>query len=128
MLEREMNDLTNEQLCDIMCSNVEYDDNIFYVYNVDKYKNLWEYKGIEKEDVYIVTYDREVFKLEEVETYDWFDWSEVQEQFCLMEINTLEELLDMMNNFEESIIIEKPWEFDIYNNLKRIKIYDRRRI
>lgn len=119
-----MNDLTNEQLCDIMCSNVEYDDNIFYVYNVDKYKNLWEYKGIEKEDVYIVTYDREVFKLEEVETYDWFDWSEVQEQFCLMEINTLEELLDMMNNFEESIIIEKPWEFDIYNNLKRIKIYD----
>ena len=48
MLEREMNDLTNEQLCDIMCSNVEYDDNIFYVYNVDKYKNLWEYKGIEK--------------------------------------------------------------------------------
>ena len=124
MLEREMNDLTNEQLCDIMCSNVEYDDNIFYVYNVDKYKNLWEYKGIEKEDVYIVTYDREVFKLEEVETYDWFDWSEVQEQFCLMEINTLEELLDMMNNFEESIIIEKPWEFDIYNNLKRIKIYD----
>lgn len=124
MLEREMNDLTNEELCDIMCSNVEYDDNIFYVYNVDKYKNLWEYKGIEKEDVYIVTYDREVFKLEEVETYDWFDWSEVQEQFCLMEINTLEELLDMMNNFEESIIIEKPWEFDIYNNLKRIKIYD----
>ena len=124
MLEREMNDLTFEQLCDIMCSNVEYDDNIFYVYNVDKYKNLWEYKGIEKEDVYIVTYDREVFKLEEVETYDWFDWSEVQEQFCLMEINTLEELLDMMNNFEESIIIEKPWEFDIYNNLKRIKIYD----
>lgn len=124
MLEREMNDLTNEQLCDIMCSNVEYDDNIFYVYNVDKYKNLWEYKGIEKEDVYIVTYDREVFKLEEVETYDWFDWSEVLEQFCLMEINTLEELLDMMNNFEESIIIEKPWEFDIYNNLKRIKIYD----
>ena len=124
MLEREMNDLTNEQLCDIMCSNVEYDDNIFYVYNVDKYKNLWEYKGIEKEDVYIVTYDREVFKLEEVETYDWFDWSEVQEQFCLMEINTLEELLDMMNNFEESIIIEKPWKFDIYNNLKRIKIYD----
>ena len=124
MLEREMNDLTNEQLCDIMCSNVEYDDNIFYVYNVDKYKNLWEYKGVEKEDVYIVTYDREVFKLEEVETYDWFDWSEVQEQFCLMEINTLEELLDMMNNFEESIIIEKPWEFDIYNNLKRIKIYD----
>ena len=124
MLEREMNDLTNEQLCDIMCSNVEYDDNIFYVYNVDKYKNLWEYKGIEKEDVYIVTYDKEVFKLEEVETYDWFDWSEVQEQFCLMEINTLEELLDMMNNFEESIIIEKPWEFDIYNNLKRIKIYD----
>ena len=124
MLEREMNDLTNEQLCDIMCSNVEYDDNIFYVYNVDKYKNLWEYKGIEKEDVYIVTYDREVFKLEEIETYDWFDWSEVQEQFCLMEINTLEELLDMMNNFEESIIIEKPWEFDIYNNLKRIKIYD----
>lgn len=124
MLEREMNDLTNEQLCDIMCSNVEYDDNIFYVYNVDKYKNLWEYKGIEKEDVYIVTYDREVFKLEEVETYDWFDWSEVQEQFCLMEINTLEELLDIMNNFEESIIIEKPWEFDIYNNLKRIKIYD----
>ena len=124
MLEREMNDLTNEQLCDIMCSNVEYDDNIFYVYNVDKYKNLWEYKGIEKEDVYIVTYDREVFKLEEVETYDWFDWSEVKEQFCLMEINTLEELLDMMNNFEESIIIEKPWEFDIYNNLKRIKIYD----
>ena len=124
MLEREMNDLTNEQLCDIMCSNVEYDDNIFYVYNVDKYKNLWEYKGIEKEDVYIVTYDREVFKLKEVETYDWFDWSEVQEQFCLMEINTLEELLDMMNNFEESIIIEKPWEFDIYNNLKRIKIYD----
>ena len=124
MLEREMNDLTNEQLCDIMCSNVEYDDNIFYVYNVDKYKNLWEYKGIEKEDVYIVTYDREVFKLEEVETYDWFDWSEVQEQFCLMEINTLEELLDVMNNFEESIIIEKPWEFDIYNNLKRIKIYD----
>lgn len=124
MLEKEMNDLTNEQLCDIMCSNVEYDDNIFYVYNVDKYKNLWEYKGIEKEDVYIVTYDREVFKLEEVETYDWFDWSEVQEQFCLMEINTLEELLDMMNNFEESIIIEKPWEFDIYNNLKRIKIYD----
>lgn len=124
MLEREMNDLTNEQLCDIMCSNIEYDDNIFYVYNVDKYKNLWEYKGIEKEDVYIVTYDREVFKLEEVETYDWFDWSEVQEQFCLMEINTLEELLDMMNNFEESIIIEKPWEFDIYNNLKRIKIYD----
>ena len=119
-----MNDLTNEQLCDIMCSNVEYDDNIFYVYNVDKYKNLWEYKGIEKEDVYIVTYDREVFKLEEVETYDWFDWSEVQEQFCLMEINTLEELLDMMNNFEESIIIEKPWEFDVYNNLKRIKIYD----
>ena len=107
-----------------MCSNVEYDDNIFYVYNVDKYKNLWEYKGIEKEDVYIVTYDREVFKLEEVETYDWFDWSEVLEQFCLMEINTLEELLDMMNNFEESIIIEKPWEFDIYNNLKRIKIYD----
>ena len=124
MLEKEMNDLTNEQLCDIMCSNVEYDDNIFYVYNVDKYKNLWEYKGIEKEDVYIVTYDREVFKLEEVETYDWFDWSEVLEQFCLMEINTLEELLDMMNNFEESIIIEKPWEFDIYNNLKRIKIYD----
>ena len=124
MLEREMNDLTNEQLCDIMCSNVEYDDNIFYVYNVDKYKNLWEYKGIEKEDVYIVTYDREVFKLEEVETYDWFDWSEVLEQFCLMEINTLEELLDMMNNFEESIIIEKPWEFDVYNNLKRIKIYD----
>ena len=124
MLEREMNDLTNEQLCDIMCSNVEYDDNIFYVYNVDKYKNLWEYKGIEKEDVYIVTYDREVFKVEEVETYDWFDWSEVKEQFCLMEINTLEELLDMMNNFEESIIIEKPWEFDIYNNLKRIKIYD----
>ena len=124
MLEREMNDLTNEQLCDIMCSNVEYDDNIFYVYNVDKYKNLWEYKGIEKEDVYIVTYDREVFKLEEVETYDWFDWSEVQEQFCLMEINTLEELLDMMNNFKKSIIIEKPWEFDIYNNLKRIKIYD----
>ena len=124
MLEREMNDLTNEQLCDIMCSFVEYDDNIFYVYNVDKYKNLWEYKGIEKEDVYIVTYDREVFKLEEVETYDWFDWSEVQEQFCLMEINTLEELLDMMNNFEESIIIEKPWEFDVYNNLKRIKIYD----
>ena len=124
MLEREMNDLTNEQLCDIMCSNVEYDDNIFYVYNVDKYKNLWEYKGIEKEDVYIVTYDREVFKLEEIETYDWFDWSEVQEQFCLMEINTLEELLDMMNNFEESIIIEEPWEFDIYNNLKRIKIYD----
>ena len=124
MLEREMNDLTNEQLCDIMCSNVEYDDNIFYVYNVDKYKNLWEYKGIEKEDVYIVTYDREVFKLEEVETYDWFDWSDVQEQFCLMEINTLEELLDMMNNFEESIIIEKPWEFDVYNNLKRIKIYD----
>ena len=124
MLEREMNDLTNEELCDIMCSNVEYDDNIFYVYNVDKYKNLWEYKGIEKEDVYIVTYDREVFKLEEIETYDWFDWSEVQEQFCLMEINTLEELLDMMNNFEESIIIEKPWEFDIYNNLKRIKIYD----
>ena len=124
MLEREMNDLTNEQLCDIMCSNVEYDDNIFYVYNVDKYKNLWEYKGIEKEDVYIVTYDKEVFKLEEVETYDWFDWSEVQEQFCLMEINTLEELLDMMNNFEESIIIEKPWEFDVYNNLKRIKIYD----
>lgn len=124
MLEREMNDLTNEQLCDIMCSNVEYDDNIFYVYNVDKYKNLWEYKGIEKEDVYIVTYDNEVFKLEEVETYDWFDWSEVLEQFCLMEINTLEELLDMMNNFEESIIIEKPWEFDIYNNLKRIKIYD----
>ena len=124
MLEREMNDLTNEQLCDIMCSNVEYDDNIFYVYNVDKYKNLWEYKGIEKEDVYIVTYDREVFKVEEVETYDWFDWSEVLEQFCLMEINTLEELLDMMNNFEESIIIEKPWEFDIYNNLKRIKIYD----
>ena len=124
MLEREMNDLTNEQLCDIMCSNVEYDDNIFYVYNLDKYKNLWEYKGVEKEDVYIVTYDREVFKLEEVETYDWFDWSEVQEQFCLMEINTLEELLDMMNNFEESIIIEKPWEFDIYNNLKRIKIYD----
>ena len=124
MLEREMNDLTNEELCDIMCSNVEYDDNIFYVYNVDKYKNLWEYKGIEKEDVYIVTYDREVFKLEEVETYDWFDWSEVQEQFCLMEINTLEELLDMMNNFEESIIIEKPWEFDVYNNLKRIKIYD----
>ena len=124
MLEREMNDLTNEQLCDIMCSNVEYDDNIFYVYNVDKYKNLWEYKGIEKEDVYIVTYDREVFKLEEVETYDWFDWSEMQEQFCLMEINTLEELLDMMNNFEESIIIEKPWEFDVYNNLKRIKIYD----
>lgn len=124
MLEREMNGLTNEQLCDIMCSNVEYDDNIFYVYNVDKYKNLWEYKGIEKEDVYIVTYDREVFKLEEVETYDWFDWSEVQEQFCLMEINTLEELLDIMNNFEESIIIEKPWEFDIYNNLKRIKIYD----
>ena len=124
MLEREMNDLTNEQLCDIMCSNVEYDDNIFYVYNVDKYKDLWEYKGIEKEDVYIVTYDREVFKLEEVETYDWFDWSEVQEQFCLMEINTLEELLDMMNNFEESIIIEKPWEFDVYNNLKRIKIYD----
>ena len=124
MLEREMNDLTNEQLCDIMCSNVEYDDNIFYVYNVDKYKNLWEYKGIEKEDVYIVTYDREVFKLEEVETYDWFDWSEVQEQFCLVEINTLEELLDMMNNFEESIIIEKPWEFDVYNNLKRIKIYD----
>ena len=124
MLEREMNDLTNEQLCDIMCSNVEYDDNIFYVYNVDKYKNLWEYKGIEKEDVYIVTYDREVFKLEEVETYDWFNWSEVQEQFCLMEINTLEELLDMMNNFEESIIIEKPWEFDVYNNLKRIKIYD----
>ena len=124
MLEREMNDLTNEQLCDIMCSNVEYDDNIFYVYNVDKYKNLWEYKGIEKEDVYIVTYDREVFKLEEVETYDWFDWSEVQEQFCLMEINTLEELLDIMNNFEESIIIEKPWEFDVYNNLKRIKIYD----
>ena len=124
MLEREMNDLTNEQLCDIMCSNVEYDDNIFYVYNVDKYKNLWEYKGIEKEDVYIVTYDREVFKLEEVETYDWFDWSEVQEQFCLMEINTLEELLDMMNNFEESIIIEKPWEFDVYNNIKRIKIYD----
>ena len=124
MLKREMNDLTNEQLCDIMCSNVEYDDNIFYVYNVDKYKNLWEYKGIEKEDVYIVTYDREVFKLEEVETYDWFDWSEVQEQFCLMEINTLEELLDMMNNFEESIIIEKPWEFDVYNNLKRIKIYD----
>ena len=124
MLEREMNDLTNEQLCDIMCSNVEYDDNIFYVYNVDKYKNLWEYKGIEKEDVYIVTYDNEVFKLEEVETYDWFDWSEVQEQFCLMEINTLEELLDMMNNFEESIIIENPWEFDVYNNLKRIKIYD----
>ena len=124
MLEREMNDLTNEQLCDIMCSNVEYDDNIFYVYNVDKYKNLWEYKGIEKEDVYIVTYDNEIFKLEEVETYDWFDWSEVQEQFCLMEINTLEELLDMMNNFEESIIIEKPWEFDVYNNLKRIKIYD----
>ena len=124
MLEREMNDLTNEQLCDIMCSNVEYDDNIFYVYNVDKYKNLWEYKGIEKEDVYIVTYDKEVFKLEEIETYDWFDWSEVQEQFCLMEINTLEELLDMMNNFEESIIIEEPWEFDIYNNLKRIKIYD----
>ena len=124
MLEREMNDLTNEQLCDIMCSNVEYDDNIFYVYNVDKYKNLWEYKGIEKEDVYIVTYDNEVFKLEEVETYDWFDWSEVLEQFCLIEINTLEELLDMMNNFEESIIIEKPWEFDIYNNLKRIKIYD----
>ena len=124
MLEREMNDLTNEELCDIMCSNVEYDDNIFYVYNVDKYKNLWEYKGIEKEDVYIVTYDNEVFKLEEVETYDWFDWSEVKEQFCLMEINTLEELLDMMNNFEESIIIEKPWEFDIYNNLKRIKIYD----
>lgn len=124
MLEREMNDLTNEELCDIMCSNVEYDDNIFYVYNVDKYKNLWEYKGIEKEDVYIVTYDNEVFKVEEVETYDWFDWSEVLEQFCLMEINTLEELLDMMNNFEESIIIEKPWEFDIYNNLKRIKIYD----
>lgn len=124
MLEREMNDLTNEELCDIMCSNVEYDDNIFYVHNVDKYKDLWEYKGIEKEDVYIVTYDREVFKLEEVETYDWFDWSEVLEQFCLMEINTLEELLDMMNNFEESIIIEKPWEFDIYNNLKRIKIYD----
>ena len=124
MLEREMNDLTNEQLCDIMCSNVEYDDSFFYVYTVDKYKNLWEYKGIEKEDVYIVTYDREVFKLEEVETYDWFDWSEVKEQFCLMEINTLEELLDMMNNFEESIIIEKPWEFDIYNNLKRIKIYD----
>ena len=124
MLEREMNDLTNEQLCDIMCSNVEYDDNIFYVYNVDKYKNLWEYKGIEKEDVYIVTYDNEVFKLEEVETYDWFDWSEVLEQFCLIEINTLEELLDMMNNFEESIIIEKPWEFDVYNNLKRIKIYD----
>lgn len=124
MLEREMNDLTNEQLCDIMCSNVEYDDNIFYVYNVDKYKNLWEYKGIEKEDVYIVTYDNEVFKLEEVETYDWFDWSEVLEQFCLMEINTLEELLDMMNNFEESIIIENPWEFDVYNNLKRIKIYD----
>ena len=124
MLEREMNDLTNEELCDIMCSNVEYDDNIFYVYNVDKYKNLWEYKGIEKEDVYIVTYDREVFKLEEVETYDWFDWSEVQEKYYLMEINTLEELLDMMNNFEESIIIEKPWEFDVYNNLKRIKIYD----
>ncbi len=124
MLEREMNDLTNEELCDIMCSNVEYDDNIFYVYNVDKYKNLWEYKGIEKEDVYIVTYDNEVFKVEEVETYDWFDWGEVLEQFCLMEINTLEELLDMMNNFEESIIIEKPWEFDIYNNLKRIKIYD----
>ena len=107
-----------------MIETVEYDDNIFYVHNVDKYKDLWEYKGIEKEDVYIVTYDREVFKLEEVETYDWFDWSEVLEQFCLMEINTLEELLDMMNNFEESIIIEKPWEFDIYNNLKRIKIYD----
>ena len=41
-----------------------------------------------------------------------------------MEINTLEELLDMMNNYEKRIIIEKPWEFDIYNNLKRIKIYD----
>lgn len=124
MLEREMNNLTNEELCDIMCSNVEYDDNVFYVYNVDKYKDLWEYNGIEKEDVYIKTFDNEVYKVEEIETYDWFDWCDVEEQFCLIEVNTLEELLDMMNDFEKNIIIENPWEFDIYNNLKRIKIYD----
>lgn len=123
MLEREMDNLTNEQLCDIMCSDVEYDDNEYYIHNCNHYKDLWEYEGIKKEEVMVLTYDDEIISVTEVETYDWFDWSDVQEQFAIIKINSLIELKMLMDSWGYSIIIEEP---DVYCPIQitQIKIYD----
>ena len=65
-----------------------------------------------------------MYNIEEIETYDWFDWCDVAEQFTIIKIKTMQELLDFMSKLDKNIIIERPNRWNVYPNLTQIKIYD----
>lgn len=116
---------TELDMCDMMCNNIEYDDNEYVLKNVDVYKNLYDYKGIEKEKVNYAMFDGTVYTYDEMINNCDFDYSDVEYQFTIMRLdnNDLGSLLLLMSEWGHSIIIEEPYSWDIIQ-LPKIIIYD----
>lgn len=121
-IQREMINLTNEDLCNIMCSSIEFDDNEYYITNVDLNRKLFEYKNIDKEQVYVVTFFGDVYRYIDTNLYDKDD---VAEQFTIMKINNIEELMGLINEWDERIIIGESNSYKYVNiPIPHIIIYD----
>lgn len=112
-------------MCDLMCGNIEYDDNQYLLRNLNHYKNLWEYEGVEKDKVNYMMFDGTIYTYyERIEDED-FDYSDVDYQFTIMSLdnNDLGSLLLAMSEWGHPILIEEPYSYEIIQ-LPKIIIYD----
>lgn len=119
----EFNDLTAEDLCDLMCGKIEYDDNDFYITNVNHDINLSHYLHIEECCIGLMMFDGSVYKYLDALEDENFDWYSVQEQFAIMKVDDLNSLLNLMYSWDKEIIIGKPNDWDGIQ-IPHITIYD----
>lgn len=96
---------------------------IYYVTNLDRHKNLWDYLHIEKCNVYYKMFNNDIVRTDATDEYEDFDMCDVKEQYSLMFIRDLAVLNDLIEAWDCGIIIKKPYDFENIDYMKLV-IYD----
>lgn len=96
---------------------------IYYVTNLDRHKNLWDYLHIEKCNVNYKMFNNDIVRADATDEYEDFDMCDVKEQYSLMFIRDLAVLNDLIEAWGYGIIIKKPYDFENIDYMKLV-IYD----
>lgn len=85
------------------------------VTNLNSYIDLWEYDYIKQDSIIYEMFNGDMINANNIDKYNNFDKSDIYHQYCELEVNSLDELKNLIESWEEKVIIRIPYEWECIN-------------